>query len=292
MQNPEIERHEIVHPLVTETLHEFPNLRFLLGKVSIVPNGTDSRPDNTLRPVYYLQEGSGMFGLTIPDDAMRWRGIFNHIMGTSRQVYWLADRLSHLSSDQIQMFGELGYDTKPFVSIHSEELRDFMFVSHAGRRRADERIWHDLHDSAHPTADIGMSTYRLLEDYGASQRVLDLMRVETNAKKLVRSMRGNHFPNLEDNILTYCDWTFDQLPTTLTERFVRLRQSKRTRRGTLYDLQRGGAAFEKALKEIVDPDIFRKMTHAGPYDWETKIRRAYSASAGLPLGTVFPWYTV
>jgi len=288
MKNPEVARHEANNPLVAETLREFPSLRFLLGKVTPVPVGRDKRPDGIDRPIYFLTEGSGMFGLKNPDDAMRWRGIFNHIMGTSRQVYWLADRFGRLSDDQVQAFVARGYDAQSFSAIEPNKLRDFMFVSHAGRRQADEYTWHGLRDAVHPTGDSGESTYQHLKKEGAPAEVLDLMRVEMHADHLAASVNESLFPDLIDNVLTYPDWTFGQRPNTLKERFAGLRQSHRQPPEILDVLEQCGTKFETAFKDIVDPDIFNQMTHAGPYDWETKIRQAYCAPSGLAVEAVFP----
>lgn len=286
-----IRRYDVTHPQMKEALHEFPGLRFLLGKVTPEPVGRDKQPDGIDRPIYFLTEGSGMFGLKNPDDAMRWKGIFNHIMGTSRQVYWLAGRLCQLSNDQINAFAARGFDATSFAGIKQNELRDFMFVSHAGRRQSDEYAWHGLRDTIHPTVDSGINTYQLLQKEGAQSWMLDLMRVEMHADHLVSSVRADHFPNIIDNILTYPDWTFGQAPNTLTERFIKLKTDKRQPAEILDVLEKCGRSFEKALQEIVDPEIFEHMTHAGPYEWETKIRRAYCAPSGLPMEAVFPGYT-
>lgn len=285
-----IARYNVEHTLVRETIHEFPELRFLLGHITNEPQGTDRRPDNVERPVYYLTEGSGMFGLANSHDAMRWRGIFNHVMGTARQVYWLAQRVAGLPSYQIAEFGDRGYDVPTLLRIRPEALRDFMFVSHAGRRQMDEYNWHGLRDRVHPSADSGFNTYRLLKQEGAPPLMLDLMRVEMHAHHLAKAVRGNMLPDMIDNLLTYPDWTFGQSPVTLTERFAGLRKSGRSEPEITNILEQCGAAFERDLIDIVDPDIFVKMTHAGPYTWETKIRNAYCAPSGLAMSKVFPNY--
>lgn len=286
-----IRRYDVTHSQVKEILHEFPSLQFLLGNVSQEPVGRDKQPDGIDRPIYFLTEGSGMFGLKNPDDAMRWRGIFNHIMGTARQVYYLADRLTQLSSEHIQALGDRGFDMSTLSGINPRTLRDFMFVFHAGRRQSDEYTRHGLRDTAHPTGDSGINTYQLLKKEGAPQLFLDLMRVEMHADHLAASAaRYIYFPDLIDNVLTYPDWTFGQTPNTLAERFVELRQKEREPPGILDILEQCGTTFETAVKDIVDPNIFTQMTHAGPYDWETKIRQAYCAPSGLTLDAVFPGY--
>jgi hypothetical protein len=285
-----IRRYDVSHPLVKETLHEFPSLRFLLGKVTPESVGTDKQPDGIDRPIYFLTEGSGMFGLKNPDDAMRWRGIFNHIMGTTRQVYYLVDRLTQLTPEQIRSLGERGFDMSTLSGMNTQTLRDFMFVSHAGRRQSDEYTWHGLRDTVHPTGDSGLNTYQLLKKEGAPQLFLDLMRVEMHADHLAASADRSLFPDLLDNVLTYPDWTFGQKPNTLAERFAGLRQSQRQPPEILDILEQCGTTFETEVKDIVDPNIFDHMTHAGPYDWETKIRQAYCTPSGLPMVSVFPGY--
>jgi len=282
-----IKRYDVTNQLVIETLHEHPNLRFLLGNVNPEPVDMKVLPDGSTRFVYSLTEGSGMFGLKNPDDAMEWRGIFNHSIGTSRQVYYLADRLSRLPDDKVKALGERGYY---FPAIRPIILRDFMFITHAGRRIWDGRHINKLIDAAGPAEDIGKTAYELLKRQGASARELDLMRVEMHADHLAQSIRGIRFPNIADNIMTYGDWTFDQDPMTLEARFKLLRDRKRASDDVLAILKACGKTFEKDLQEIVDPDIFDHMTHAGPYEWETKIRRAYCASSGLNMKDVFPGY--
>jgi len=55
-------------------------------------------------------------------------------------------------------------------------------------------------------------------------------------------------------------------------------------------LEQCGSNFEAALKQIVSPNIWQEVTTAGPYDWETQIRKAYCASSGLSIQEVFPQY--
>ncbi|HUD19871.1 MAG TPA: hypothetical protein VMR81_05505 [Patescibacteria group bacterium] len=285
-----IERYDVANQFVRETLHEHPNLRFLLGNVNPEPVDMKRLSDGSMRFVYSLTEGSGMLGLKNPDDVMEWRGIFNHIMGTSRQVYYLADRLSRLPDYQVQLFGERGYYVPSLITIRPNVLRDFMFISHAGRRIWDGRDINKLKDTVGPSEDIGKTAYDLLLRQGASERELDLMRVEMHADHLAQSTYGTRFPDMIDNILTYADWTFDQTPMTLETRFALLRERKRATEEVLGILEACGKTFEKDLREIVDPDIFEHMTHAGPYDWETKIRGAYCAPSGLNIKDVFPGY--
>lgn len=285
-----IARYEVTHPLVTETLHEYPVLCYLLGRVTDEPQGVDTRPDGVERPTYYLMEGSGMFALRHPQDAMRWRGIFNHVMGTARQVYWLAERLTRTTAEERELFGRFGFDASTFSDIDPVLLRNFMFISHAFRRPVDERTWDGLRDAVHPSGDSGVNTLAFLRAQGADPRFLALMRVEMHADHLTAAGGGSVFPDLVDNILTYCDWTFGQRPSTLAERFAGLRKSGRAAPEVLDILERGGNAFEGVLRYAIDPHIFEHMTGAGPYEWERKIRQAYCAPSGIALADAFPDY--
>lgn len=284
------EHYNLKNPEALEVLQKYPSLVYLLGKVTESPQGKDNRPDNVLRPYYLLEEGSGMFALENKDDAERWSGIFNHIMGTARQVYYLAEILSLLPEEKIKQFADFGLDISSFKKINPELLRDFMFISHSGRRKTDEKVWHNLNDTAHCEIDPGKATAKHLYKYKAPPIFLALMRIEDHEKYLAADKNQSSFPNLIDNILTYCDWTFGQTPNSLAERFAGLRKSQRTTPATLDILERCGSNFETALKQIVSPDIWQKMTTAGPFNWETEIRRAYCAPSGVSLGEAFPNY--
>ncbi|MEK7129543.1 MAG: hypothetical protein AAB803_00850 [Patescibacteria group bacterium] len=285
-----VARYRVEHPQVIEALRVYPPLCYLLGRVTDEPQIRDSHPDGVERHVYYLSEGSGMFGLTHPEDAMRWRGIFNHIMGTARQVYWLADRLTRATTAERETFGQRGFDVSTFVAINPLILRDFMFISHAGRRQMDEYNWHGLRDAVHPSGDSGKNTIELLRAERADPTFLDLMRVEMHADHLAVTADSGLFPDMVDNVLTYPDWTFGQKPQSLSERFSGLRKSGRAEVNVLDILERCGTAFERALKEIVSPTIFEDMAHAGPHEWETRIRQTYCAASGLTVAEVFPGY--
>lgn len=285
-----IERFRVSNPDVQETLRAYPTLCYLLGSVTQTPQTEDQRPDGVVRSIHFLVEGSGMFGLTHAADAERWKGIFNHIMGTARQVFFLSEQLLRLTLDQKQQFNKLGFDINSLNELNPELLRNFMFISHAGRRQSDERTWHGLNDNVHPEGDSGVTTLALLKSYNADPVLVNLMRVETHAHHLAVAGKKGFLPNIVDNILTYCDWTFGQQPNTLTERFVGLRKSRRQPEEILNVLESCGNRFEAALKQVLGNDIFDRMINAGPYDWETQIRKAYSASSGLTLEELFPTY--
>ncbi len=87
-----IEKYRVDNPDVIETLKKFPVLSYLLGSVS----------EKTFENNRTVTEGSAMFGLTNPQDAMRWKGIFTHITGASRHVYFLSDKIAHATPTQKQ----------------------------------------------------------------------------------------------------------------------------------------------------------------------------------------------
>ena len=285
------EYYGIKKPEVQEALQEHPTLSYLLGRVTAESQGMDNRPDGVLRPVYFLEEGSAMFALEKKDDAMRWKGIFNHIMETARQVYYLSTILKDLSPEQRQQLTDLGFDLSSFNEVEPELLRDFMFISHSGRRSTDETTWHNLkNDGVHGEIDPGRATFNHLRALKASPIFLDLMRVEKHADHLAKVREKTIFPDIIDNLLTYPDWTFGQSPNTLQDRFIGLRRSQRAAPEILDLLEKCGLTFEKALQEVVSPTIWQKMTSAGPFAWETQIRKAYCAPSGLTVQETFPGY--
>lgn len=219
------------HPDIWETLRKYPTLCYLLGNVqSAIDASTreqirDSRPDKVERPIWFLEEGSGMFGLRNPDDAMRWKGIFNHVMGSARNVETVATILKNLTDEQKQEFVKRGYDEDSLENIKPQLLRDFMFAAHARRRTVDEHVWHGCSDTAHPTGehgdvrDSGELTESLLRKYGAQDEFLELIKVEQHAELLINHEQDEKYTDLRFAILTYCDWIFSQKPVTLDERF-------------------------------------------------------------------------
>lgn len=281
-----IKEYAVEQENVQEALRWYPTLCYLLGDVEDAQM-RDSRPDGIDRPIWFLKEGSGMFGLKNPEDAMRWKGIFNHIVGSAGQVMWLADQLKNLTEDQKQEFIKRGFSLQTLESLDPILLRDFMLISHAGRRQMDEFHWHNLRNEAHPSEDSGKNTEFLLQHYDADPRFIDMMRTEKH-EYLKDIGKDGYIPSLVDNICTYCDWTFGQRPMSLRERFDSLRKSKRVSDEMLTILETAGTAFEKALKEIVDSDIFEHMRDRKYYDWEYEIRHGYCISAGLSINIVFP----
>ena len=287
-----IARYKVANELTREALHEFPTLCYLLGNTTDTPQAMDSKPDGVARRIFFLTEGSGMFGLAQPEDAMRWRGIFNHVMGTTRQVYYLSQRLMELDEweNGKATFGSFGFDTRSFSEIDPDLMRRFFFVSHAGRRRADEKAWHSLDDEVHREDDIGEASLKLLMSLGAEQGIIDLMRVEAHSDLLNTGTRLGFFPNVVDSILTYTDWTYGQKPQTLQSRFEGLRKSQRQPKEVLDVLERAGNHFEQALVGVLGIDTPTRMANAH-FDWEERIRRAYCAPSGISIVHAFPDYS-
>ena len=284
-----IAKYGVENKLTKDVLHEFPTLCYLLGNTTDAPQAIDLRPDGVERNVFFLTEGSGMFGLTKPEDAMRWKGIFNHVMGTTRQVYYLARKLIEIDESGKEVFGNLGFDTSTFGEIDPELMQRFFFVSHAGRRRSDERAWHGLNDTVHAVDDIGEASLQYLIDQDAEQGIIDLMRVENHSDLLDTTKNLGHFPNIVDNVLTYTDWTYGQRPQTLQSRYEGLRKSQRQPADILDTLERAGNHFEQALLEAVGVDTPSAMANAA-YGWEERIRRAYCAPSGISIAQTFPDY--
>jgi hypothetical protein len=286
-----IDKYDIKDTKTKEVLQKFPTLCFLLGNVTDKPQAYDSRPDGVNRPVFYLTEGSGMFGLKNPEDADRWKGIFNHIMGSSRHAYFLSEKFLSLTDVQRNHFFDLGFDLNSFEKIDPVFLRDFMFVAHAARRQVEERKWHNLKDNAHPEGESEPLTTSLLIKKDAPKEFMDLMRVE-NSDYLMRLGKVGHFLNIVTNILTYCDWTFSQKPTTLHERFKGLRGNQRQPGEILDVFEKCANYFEGALKKVFGSDISQQMIKIGPYDWENQVREAYCSPSGLDINKIFPAYNL
>lgn len=260
-----IEKYNIKNPNVVETLHEFPVLSYLLGSVT---RGADS-------PNWMVTDGSAMFGLTNPEDAMRWKGIFNHIMGSARHVYFLADRIAHATPQQKQKLIELGYSAKSINSIEPELLRDHKLVDHAGRRQMDEYNWHGIRDEAHPSGDSHQNTVDVLTKNGADPFFLGHMNEEAHGYLLSHEKNGR-LKDIQFSILTYGDWTYTQEPVTVAKRFEGLRQRQRADSHVLDNLEQLGGTIESDLKKVFGDAIVQDMMTLKPYDWEIKIRNAYA----------------
>lgn len=284
-----IKRYDVEDIKTKEALKSFPTLCFLLGKVTDLPQTEDKRPDGIRRPVFFLTEGSGIFGLKHPEDADRWKGIFNHVMGSSRHVFFLSELIKSATTDQKQQFQDLGFDLNTLSSVDPQALRDFMFTSHSARRQVDERKWHHLRDKAHPEGESEELTLTLLEKENAPRGMIDLMRTEDHMFLSAMGRRG-YILSLPLNILTYSDWTFGQKPNSLEDRFKELRLNERQPAVVLDELEGFAKYFEKALVDVFGESTTNKMLEIEPYDWEKQIREAYCAASGTSPAKLFPSY--
>ena len=289
-----LSKYHVTNEQTIEAVHELPTLVYLLGRVSPEPQFNDSRPDGVTRPIWLLEEGSGMFGLKNPDDARRWKGINNHVYGTARQTFILSNFLSKLTPDQIESFSKREYDVSTLSKLNPYILRDFMLISHGGRRESDELNWHgellDPQDSSHQESDSGHATVRLLKNAGAPEALIELMRVETHGYLINQIERHGKFRDFEDISLTVPDWMFGQGPNTLEDRFRGLRASKRASDDTLDKLGVGAFGFQKDFEEITGINLYSLMTREDPFDWEVMIREAYCAPSGIDPKETFPGF--
>lgn len=274
-----IDKYKVTNPDVVEALHEFPVLSYLLGTVTETPQGTDNRPDGVTRPYWVATEGSAMFGLTNPEDANRWKGIFTHITGAARHVYFLADTIAHATPAQKQKLIDLGYTPASLTSLDPDLLRDHKLIDHSGRRQMDETVWHGVQDRAHPSIYSERNTLALLEKNGADPYFLHHMKEEDHAYLLSRGKSGR-LKDIQFSVLTYGDWTFGQKSMNLADRFAELRLKNRADSDTLDGLKSLGQTFESDLKHVFGENIVQEMMELKPYTWEEKIKKAYTASAG------------
>lgn len=278
--------------LSAEVLSKFPTLKYLLG--SSQERVVQDNRDGNSKTKHVMTEGSGMFGLKNPEEAIEWKGIFNHVIGSVRNVDFITAKLSASSEEQKQTLVDHGFDRRTIDNLDPSLLQDFMFISHAGRRIADEHAWYGIHASplqdpndADRTNHSYLYTVEILKREGASHKLIELMRVEDHVFE-VSAMRTGVNPHVEDNILTYCDWTYGQEPTPLATRFEGLRKSGRQSPEILDILQTAGTNFENALKAAFGEDIYERMAKTAPFPREIEIRKAYAASAGLTLKEVYP----
>ena len=289
-----IKRFNVENFQVVEVLRRFPTLCYLLGKVTDEPQNSKTLPDSTQRPIFYLVEGSDMFGLKNPEDAIEWKGIFNHVIGSVRNINFISQKLASATEEQKQRLAEIGYDRLSLDTLDPNLLRNFMFISHAGRRKTDEHALYGIHEAPkkdsqnlRPADHSYLYTMEILEESGTSQQLKDLMKVEDHVYE-VEGAKDGRIKNIVDNILTYCDWTYGQEPTPLDVRFRGLRQSRRQSEEILNILEACGTNFENALKEVFGPNIYDQMANADPFPGEKEVREAYAASAGLTLAQVYP----
>lgn len=283
-----IDRFRVTEKEMIEVLHEYPVLNYLLGSVSEKQSIMDTGYDGIIKPVQYLTDGSGLFGLTNQEDALRWKDLFNHMMGGARHAYFLADVFANATVRQQDQLKQFGYNTSSLAHIDKRLIRDIRLVDHAGRRQAEERKKYGLQDATHAYSDSYLGTIHLLEQYRADPELMDLLKSEAFIKSHVDV--NNRVPDIIFNIITYSDLTFDQTPTDLTNRFVGLRERQRESDATLSKLELCSRRFESDMQAVFGMDIIDRMKNAGPYEWETRIRKAYAASSGLSMKDVFPNY--
>lgn len=282
-----ITKYEVTNPDVVEVLHDYPVLVNLLGKVSRQPHGVETGQAGEKSPYWVVEEGSGMFGLTEPEDARKWKGIVNHILGSARHVYYLAAKFAHASPSQKEALRALGYDVSDLSSLDPDLLRDHKLIDHAGRRQSDEFRWCGLRDKAHVSDSSEQNTVSLLHKNGMNSYFIDLMGEEDHAHLLDVRKKGR-IPSIVYNILTYGDWTFGQRPMDLGERFDELRKSERVPADQLEILEKVGRQFEKDIIEVFGRQIVDDMKQMKPYDWEMQMRNAYASSASLKTEDLFP----
>lgn len=271
-----IEKYNVRNKDTEEALKEFPVLCYLLGSVSENPSGNNK----------IISEGSAMFGLKDPEDAMRWKGIFNHIMGAARHVYFLADKIAHATPEQKQKLIDLGYTSASVSSIDPDLLRDHKLIDHAGRRQSDEFTWYAVNDNAHHSNNSELNTVHLLEKNNADPFFVNHMKEEDHRYLSTKGKNGR-LKDIHYAVLTYGDWTYGQKPMSMSERFVGLRASKRADEQTLDTLEALGNTFESDIKKVFGDSIIDQMQNIKPYPWEEKIKRAYAASAGLSASSIF-----
>jgi hypothetical protein len=284
-----IRRYDVTDPHVIEALRQNPTLCYLLGRVTDKPEVRYSVGHNANRSVHILTEGSGMFNLRHPEDAMEWKGIFNHIVGSVAHTEALLDMFSNATADQRAEFKARGYNFDKFDKFGKENMKDVMFITHAGRRQMDEHNWYGIEDDIHPTGDSYENTRRLLSAAGAPQVYLNLLEVENHDVKLAESINNNgKFSDITMAILTYADWTYAQKPTPLAERFSGLRKSQRASSLMLSRFEPASTAFEQDMIDIFGVNVFDEIKSRPQKEWDKKVRQAYCAPSGLSVKDVFP----
>lgn len=270
---------------VAQIVRCYPTLSYMLGATRFAP---EIEPDR-FGPVSLAVEGSALYGLADPVDTLRWSGIANHVFGSARHVFFLAQRLASLSPRDRLRFGEFGYDISDFEDIDPVLLRDFALLSHSGRRVADETRQYNLNDEVHKQPHIGKATVEHLQRERADEYFIELARVENDVVLRAQKVgRGYLFPSILDNLLTYADWTFDQKPTGLASRFLYLHARQREKSPVLDVLQECGVRFEEALIDILGQSVLDEMMGQAIPEWEMEIRAGYVSYSGLSLEEVFP----
>jgi hypothetical protein len=278
-------------PETQEAIRTFPTLSYLLGRVSSEKRAMIrvDKPELTGETVNILEDGSGMYGLKDRDDALRWKGIMNHVLGTVRGSVGLFDTLKTLSDNDRASMKKLGYDFSSFDRAERNLIVDSGLVVHAGRRGMDEYQWYGMSDHAHPTGDSYINTVALFAARRAHPALFDMLHIEDHTY-LDSGDSNEVFADVLTNILTYCDWRWAQSPLTLDERFEGLRKSGRAPEVRLEHLYSHASVFDRVLSNILGKDFFSRVirTDGAFVQSEWLIRKGYAASAGLTLQEVFP----
>lgn len=281
-----INRFHLEDAQTIEAVRTYPALCYLLGKVS-KPQSVTYKPTGEKRAVRLLEEGSGMFGLTDEQDAMEWKGIFNHVVGSTRHTEFLIDKLNNGTSERHAQLETMGYDFTMFNKYGKENIFEYMLVSHAGRRAMDEYNLYDIQNNAHPTGDSYQNTRLLLTAANAPSELLELLEVENHQTLLSEEGKTGRFPNIAVALLTYADWTFGQNAIPLSERFTRLRRMQRASKEQLDVFETCSNTFEEDMNFVFGGDLFTEMAAQKPKPWETQIRNAYCSPSGLSPQEVF-----
>jgi hypothetical protein len=282
-----INRFHVEDSQIVEVLRTHPALCYLLGKVS-EPQPVVHRPTGQNRTVRILEEGSGMFGLTDKQDAMEWRGIFNHVAGSARHTEFLIDKLSNSTSEQRTQLEAKGYDFTMLDRYGKKNMLEYMLISHAGRRAMDENNWYNIQNNVRPVGDSYQNTKLLLTEANAPNELLELLEVENHQSLMFDEGKTGRFTNIAVALLTYADWTFGQNATTLSERFASLRKTQRASKEHLDVFEICSTTFEKDMNFVFGGDLYAEMSAQKPKPWETQIRNAYCSSSGLSPQEVFP----
>jgi hypothetical protein len=282
-----ISRFNVEDSQTIEALRSQPVLCYLLGKVS-EPQSVVNKLTGEKRTVRLLQEGSGMFGLTDKQDALEWKGIFNHTVGSTRHAEFLIDKLSKATPEQRAQLEALGYDFTMFNKYGRENIFESMLITHAGRRAMDENNWYGTGGKIHHVSDSYQNTKLLLTEAKAPKELLELLEVENHQELMTTEGKSGRFTNIAVALLTYADWTFGQSATPLSERFTDLREKQRASKEQLDVFETCGNTFEKDMNSVFGGDLYSEMAAQEPKLWETKIRSAYCSPSGLNPQEVFP----
>lgn len=285
-----INRFSVENPTVIEAIKGFPTLAYLLGDITDEPQGAKKLKDGSGRIIYYLTQGSGMFGLKNPEDALEWAGIFNHIAGSIRHTEFLGGIIDGLTDEQRAELQSRGYDFSQYDSVGLRNLIDLMFITHAGRRQMDEFNWYGLRDQSHPSGDSYENTRQILEESKAPAEFLNLLQIENHGGYLVEEGKSGKFSNIVTALLTLADWTFSQQPNTLEERFEGLRKSGRAPIDQLDLFEAAAITFVRDLRDVTGVKVMGEMLDLPPSLIEDRVREAYVASSGIGLMSAFPSY--